>query len=81
MINLYNATTNELLGSISENELSALIDNLEEESQEDQDYYINAATIEMLANGQATEHLLHLLRTALGDREGVEVRWQHQSAT
>jgi hypothetical protein len=78
MINLYNNATNQLIGSLSEAELAVLIDSLEEESQEDQDYYINAATIELLADGRATEHLLHLLRTALGEEEGIEVRWQRQ---
>jgi hypothetical protein len=78
MIDLYNAETNRLLGSITEADLQVLIDGLEEESADDQDYYITAETIDLLGDGRATEHLLHLLRTALGDNEGVEIRWQQR---
>ena len=78
MIDLYNDATNQLIGSITEAELQSLTDVLEEESQEDQDYYINAVTIDLLADGRATDHLIQLLRTALGEAEGVEIRWQRR---
>ena len=78
MIDLFNAETNELLGSITEPDLQVLIDRLEEESSEDQDYYINADTIDLLGDGRATDHLLNLLRTALGSKEGVEIRWKRR---
>jgi hypothetical protein len=78
MIDLYNATTNQLLGSITEADLKVLIDALEEESELDQDYYIDSATIDVIADGKATEHLLGLLRKALGERDGVDIRWQRR---
>lgn len=76
MVNLYNNATNQLIASVSEAELQLLIANLEEESPEDRDYYIDAATIELLAHENAPDRLLQLLRRALGDEEGVEIRWQ-----
>ena len=78
MIDLYNAGTNQLLGNITEADLKVLQDALEEESLQDQDYYINSATIDVIADGKATEHLVHLLRAALGEAEGVDVRWQRR---
>jgi hypothetical protein len=78
MIDLYNAITNTLLGSITQSELQTLVDRLEEESTTDHDYYIDQATIEMLGDGHATDHLLQLLRAALGSDEGVEIRWQQR---
>jgi hypothetical protein len=75
MIDLYNNTTKALIGSITEADLQVLRDGLEEESSDDQDYYINGATIDMLGDGRASEHLLGLLRRALGSSEGVEIRW------
>ena len=78
MIELYNNATNQLIGALTEAELQTLIDALEEESQEDQDYYIDAATIDILADGRTTDHLIQLLRTALGGAEGVEIRWQRR---
>ena len=51
MIDVYNKATNELLGSITEADLKVLIDALEEESSDDQDYYIDAATIDVIGDG------------------------------
>jgi hypothetical protein len=41
MVDLYNDETNQLIGSITEADLKVLQDALEEESSEDQDYYID----------------------------------------
>jgi hypothetical protein len=78
VIDLYNTATNELIGSITETDLQVLIDALEEESSIDQDYYIDAPTIELLADGRPTDHLVDLLRRAVGSGEGVEIRWQRR---
>jgi len=78
MIDLFNSESNKLLGSITDAELKLLVDSFEEESSDDQDYYIDQATIDMIADGQATDHLLQLLRTALGTAEGVDIRWQRR---
>ena len=75
MIDLYNSATDELLGSITETDLQVLVDALEEESSDDQDYYIDAATIDVIGDGRATDHLLKILRKGLGDAEGVDIRW------
>jgi hypothetical protein len=78
MIDLYNAATNQKLGSVTEAELQVLIDGLEEESTVDQDYYIDAATIDLLGDGRASDHLLGLLRNAVGSSDGVEIRWERR---
>ncbi len=75
MIDLYNATTNQLLGTITEADLKVLVDALEEEGLNDQDYYIDQATIDVIADGKATEHLVGLLRKAVTAGEGVDIRW------
>jgi len=77
MITLFNAETDEVLGSITEMDLQHLVDSLEETSPDDSDYYIDAATIDLIGErGLATDHLLSVLRKALGTRDGVDVRWQ-----
>jgi hypothetical protein len=78
MIDLYNNDTNQLLGSITEADLQVLVDGLEEESSTDQDYYIDRATIDLLGDGRATDHLVGLLRRALGSSDGIEIRWQRR---
>jgi hypothetical protein len=81
MIDVYNNGTNQLLGSITEADLKVLVDALEEESSKDQDYFIDAPTIDLIADGRATEHLVALLRAALGSAEGVDIRWERRDAT
>jgi hypothetical protein len=78
MIDVYNNETNELIGSITEADLKVLADHLEEESSEDQDYFIDKPTIDVIGDGQATEHLLGVLRKALGTADGVEIRWERR---
>jgi processive 1,2-diacylglycerol beta-glucosyltransferase len=78
MIDLYNTETNELLGSITDADLQAIIDALEEESADDQDYYIDKATLDYMADGRLSDHLLGILREAVGEKDGVEIRWQRR---
>ena len=59
MVDLYDKASNQLIGSITETDLH-LVDALEEESLDDRDYYIDAATIDVVADGRATEHLVTL---------------------
>jgi hypothetical protein len=78
MIDLYNAATNQFIGSISDADLQVLIDSLEEESLEDRDYYIDEATLDVLVAGGASEQLLSLLRAAVGPTGGAEIRYQRR---
>jgi hypothetical protein len=78
MIDLYDDATNVLIGTMTEADLKVLRDALEEEAEDDQDYYIDKATIDVLGDGRATEHLMGLLRKALGTAEGVDIRWQRR---
>lgn len=78
MIKLYDNSTNELLGEISDQDLTFMIDNLEEEWAEDRDYYINWPTVDLFESKGASAGLSTALRTALGDREDMEIRWSRQ---
>ena len=51
------------------------MDHLEEESAEDTDFYINQATVDMLEQEGADAALVKLLRTALGGRADMDIRW------
>ena len=75
MIELRDKVTNEPLGTISDDELRFLVDELEEESPTDRDYYISSDTIDMLEADGAPSSLLTLLKRILGSEEGIEVRW------
>lgn len=82
MIDLYDTATNTMVGSITEAELQHLINSLEAESPRDTDYYIQKGTIDLLADdGLATDHLLKLLRSAIGTGPGVELRWERRGGS
>lgn len=76
MIQLYDSETGAALGKITDEQFGFLEDHLEEESEDDRDYYFNAATIDVLEEEGADAGLVALLRRALGDRDGVELRWE-----
>jgi hypothetical protein len=76
MIKLYDKETGRLLGTLREEQLRFLIDQLEEESSDDTDYYLNKATIEMLVQAGADPELVTLLQQGLGEREEMEIRWE-----
>ena len=78
MIQLFDKDTGKLLGTISEAQLQFLEDQLVEETGVDQDYYINADTLDYLEDERIDPELLRLLRTALGDREDMEVEWRRE---
>ena len=77
MINVYDNGTQTKLGEITQAQLQFLVDQLEETSLEDQDYYMDANTLAMLTEAGADAELLDLLRSGMGDREGIEIRWSH----
>lgn len=77
-IDLYNNATQQKLGTITEADLTVLANGLEEDSERDHDYFIDLATIDVLADGRATDHLVRLLREAVGSGPGVEVRWERR---
>ncbi|MBK5283032.1 MAG: hypothetical protein JJE16_13220 [Nitrospiraceae bacterium] len=75
MIQLHDTDTGASIGAITEDNLRFLIDQLEEESGEDQDYYINETTLDIFEKGGADTALLSLLRSALNGRTEMEIRW------
>jgi hypothetical protein len=76
---LHDAERGTFIGRISEAQRDILVGHLEQESGQDRSYYVDAATIEMLAAAGADETLVDLLKGALAGRAGVEVRWSEQT--
>ncbi len=64
-----------LAGAYLEEQLQFLVDQLEEEYEEDQDYYINLDMLDVFSEQGADPALLEILRRALGDREEMEIHW------
>jgi processive 1,2-diacylglycerol beta-glucosyltransferase len=64
-----------MLGEITEDQLQFLVDQLEEEFMEDQDYAITPLVLSYFEGLQADPHLVSLLRQALGERDEALIRW------
>ena len=75
MVELYDNLTGGLIGLISNEQLQFLIEQLEEESLEDQDYAITAMTLSYFEAQKGDPELLEMLRRALGDKSEIIVRW------
>ncbi len=78
MIEVYDNQSGVLFGTITEQQLQFLIDELEETSTTDQDYYMDANMLDALEAAGADAKLMGLLRGALGDREDLEIRWERK---
>ncbi len=75
MIQIHDKDTGSWIGTLTEENLQFLIDQLEEESGEDQDYYINETTIDLFEESGADKDLVSFLRNALNGRTEMEIRW------
>ncbi|MDX2004110.1 MAG: galactosyldiacylglycerol synthase [Meiothermus sp.] len=75
MPQLFNADTGAHIGEISESQLEFLSAQMEEESAEDQDYYLNADLLETWRESGADPALLELLVRAMGGAEDLSVKW------
>ncbi|TXH66605.1 MAG: galactosyldiacylglycerol synthase [Thiothrix sp.] len=75
MIVLINQDTGIEIGTITEAQLQFLVDQLEEESPNDTDYWLNRAELEIFKENGVDPALLALLETAMGDAEDMEVSW------
>lgn len=78
MVKVFDNESGALLGELSDEQFSFLEENLEEESEQDSDYYINADTIETFEAEGADPALISLLRKGLGSREEMEIRWSRE---
>lgn len=79
MIEILDKQTGRPVGSLSEEQFQFLVDQLEEESATDDDYYLNRATVDILEEQGADPALVAVLRTALGSAEETEIRWQRSA--
>jgi hypothetical protein len=74
-VDVYDSASGAVIGQASEEQLRWLDEHLERESSTDEDYYIDTLTLEMLRDAKGDPALIDLLRRALGDREGMDIRW------
>ena len=68
--------TGDEIGAITDAQLAFLVEQLEEEHDDDQDYFIDRDTLELLSDNGADPELLALLEKAIGDDEEMDIAWE-----
>lgn len=64
------------IGTISDAQLKFLVEQLEEEHEEDQDYFIDRDTLELMADNGADPELLAMLEKAMADDDEMDIAWE-----
>lgn len=75
MPRLFRLDNGETIGEITAAQLQFLVDQLEEEDDEDTDYFIDRDTLELLSDNGADPELLALIEKAMGDDDEIDVAW------
>lgn len=75
MIVLKDTETDASLGTISAEQLRFLRAELVKEDEDDQDYWIDRDTLELLRDHGGDPGLLSLIELGMAGREGIEIAW------
>jgi hypothetical protein len=78
-VRLYETEQETMLMELSPAQLAGLQAALEEEFEEDHDYYLTPDTLDYMAENGVDAALVERLRAALGDREGFDVFWRTEA--
>lgn len=73
---LYIKDSGKLLGDVSDSQLQSILDLLEEEDDNDQDYYIDNDILDYMEEEGADAGLIAMLRPHVGEDEGIEIEWR-----
>jgi hypothetical protein len=80
MIRITLKDTGAALGDIGDADLKILVDQFEEESSGDRDYFVNADTLAMLVEAGISPDFADMLRIAIGNAgggegDGIDILW------
>lgn len=76
MPRLIRIDTGDDIGTISDAQLKFLVEQLEEEHDEDQDYFIDRDTLELMSDNGGDPELLAMLEKAIGDDDSMNIAWE-----
>jgi len=76
MPRLIRLDTGDDIGTISDVQLKFLVEQLEEEHEEDQDYFVDRDTLELMADNGGDPELLAMLEKAIGDDDSMNIAWE-----
>ena len=76
MPRLYRLDNDETIGTITDAQLKFLADQLEEDREQDNDYFIDRDTLELLSDNGADPELIALIEKAMGKDDEIDVAWE-----
>ena len=76
MARLIRLDTGDEIGTIDDKQLQFLVSQLEEEHDDDKDYFIDRDTLELLSDNGADPDLLALLEKGMGDDDEMDIAWE-----
>jgi len=78
MIILRDKLTGEGIGEITAADLAFLQNQMEEDREGDNDYYINEDELQVFSEAGASESMIALLRAALDENGELEIEWDQE---
>lgn len=76
MPRLVRVDTGDEIGAINDDQLKFLVAQLEEENDDDTEYFIDRETLELLSDNGADPELLAILEKGLADDDEMDVTWE-----
>jgi len=76
MPRLIRLDTGDEIGTINDAQLKFLVEQLEEEHDDDKDYFLDRDTLELLSDNGADPDLLALLEKGMGDDDEMHIAWE-----
>ena len=76
MPRLIRLDTGDAIGTISDDHLKFLVEQLEQEHDDDKDFFIDRETMELLSDNGADPELLALLEKGMGDDDEMDIAWE-----
>ena len=78
MVLVRNKATSEVIGEITEGDLQFLQDQMEEDREGDNDYYINEDELANFEEAGANSSMIALFRGALDGNGELEIEWDYE---
>jgi hypothetical protein len=76
MPRLIRLDTGDEIGTIDDKQLQFLVSQLEEDHDDDKDYFIDRDTLELLSDNGADPELLGLLEKGLAGDDEMDIAWE-----
>jgi hypothetical protein len=78
MIKLYDSARGQQVGHLSEEQLNALVEYMEEDASVDTEYYLTSDDCEIMEEQGVDPNLVRILRDALAGRDEMDIRYERE---